>query len=171
MKTNRLLRAACIVLLLALGGKLAYSHNLWNIRGVEPSELYLRYEHADGIKASFIKDYRVNDTLTLDVTLLQATDSAGWIKLFYDFNNKETDEAQVALDKKREVLAFLPGQAISSKGITHNDIGVASFLNHYICIFHCHDINTKENINKAIIDKIFVSLKNQNNFIENEKDN
>lgn len=34
------------------------------------SDLYRRYEHADGIAASYIHNYPVNDTLTLDVTLL-----------------------------------------------------------------------------------------------------
>lgn len=30
--------------------------------------------------ATFIRNFRINDSLTVDVILLQATDSAGWSK-------------------------------------------------------------------------------------------
>jgi hypothetical protein len=42
------------------------------------SEVYKRYSKVEGVCASYIKDYRINDTLTVGVTLLEATDSAGW---------------------------------------------------------------------------------------------
>ena len=38
----------------------------------ECSEVYRRYEGLEGIDAAYIKNYRVNDTLTLPVTLLCA---------------------------------------------------------------------------------------------------
>ena len=49
------------------------------------SDLYRRYEHVDGIAASYIHNYPVNDTLTLDVTLLEATSDSGWQTLCSDF--------------------------------------------------------------------------------------
>lgn len=49
------------------------------------SDLYRRYEHVDGIAASYIHNYPVNDTLTLDVTLLEATSDCGWQTLCSDF--------------------------------------------------------------------------------------
>ena len=49
------------------------------------SDLYSRYEHVDGIAASYIHNYPVNDTLTLDVTLLEATSDCGWQTLCSDF--------------------------------------------------------------------------------------
>lgn len=52
----------------------------------EVSELYTRYESVDGIDVSFIKDYKVNDTVFVDVTLLEATDSMGWATLKKDFD-------------------------------------------------------------------------------------
>lgn len=69
-----------------LGGTLAVK--LWP-RAVpyeECSELYRRYADAEGINATFIKGFHVNDTVDVDVTLLEATDSAGWEKLVSDFN-------------------------------------------------------------------------------------
>lgn len=50
------------------------------------SDIYRRYEHVDGIAASYIHNFRVNDSLTLDVTLLEATSDSGWQTLCSDFD-------------------------------------------------------------------------------------
>ena len=42
------------------------------------SEYYARYAGTEGINAAFVKDYRVNDTLLLNVTVLEFTDSVVW---------------------------------------------------------------------------------------------
>ncbi len=44
----------------------------------EVSELYTRYADREGVTASYIKGYRVNDTTRLDVTLLEVSDSIVW---------------------------------------------------------------------------------------------
>lgn len=64
------------------------------------SDLYRRYEHAEGIAASYIHNFRVNDTLTLDVTLLEATNDSGWQTLCSDFDiSKVVEEMlQIKLD-------------------------------------------------------------------------
>ena len=49
------------------------------------SELYQRYADTEGIDASFIQGYRLNDSVRVDVTLLQSTDSAAWQRLMKDF--------------------------------------------------------------------------------------
>ena len=61
------------------------------------SELYRHYAAVDGIDATFIRDYPVNDTLLLDVTLLQAKDSADWERLVEDFGL--TESVRVIPDK------------------------------------------------------------------------
>ena len=48
------------------------------------SELYQRYAGTEGIEASFIRGYRLSDSVRVDVTLLQATDSAAWAQLLVD---------------------------------------------------------------------------------------
>ena len=50
----------------------------WFFPSHEVSEYYTRYAGTDGINAAFVKDYRINDTLLLDVTVLEVTDSAVW---------------------------------------------------------------------------------------------
>ncbi len=71
------------VLALLVVGAIALWRYVVPLRQV--SDLYLRYEHADGIAASYIHNYRINDTLTLDVTLLEATTDSGWARLVRDF--------------------------------------------------------------------------------------
>ena len=56
------------------------------LRDSECSPLYQRYADDPDIEASFVKGFRVNDTLTIDATLLRATDSAGWQRLVDDFH-------------------------------------------------------------------------------------
>ena len=46
------------------------------------SDVYRQYKDTPGIKASFIKDYPLNDTTTIDVTMLQAQDSIIWKDLY-----------------------------------------------------------------------------------------
>ena len=47
----------------------------------ECSDVYKRYKDVEGVRATYVKDYRVNDTLTVGVTLLEATTDSGWAKL------------------------------------------------------------------------------------------
>lgn len=53
---------------------------------VEVGALYRTYADVPGIDATFLHNFPLNDTLTIDVTILQATDSAGWERLRKDFS-------------------------------------------------------------------------------------
>ena len=57
------------------------------------SDVYRQYKDTPGIKASFIKDYPLDDTTTIDVTMLQAQDTNVWnntvMKLFHVENPDE----------------------------------------------------------------------------------
>lgn len=50
------------------------------------SDVYKRYADMDGVDATFIKDYKVNDSIRVNVTLLQATDSVSWNIIAKDLN-------------------------------------------------------------------------------------
>lgn len=45
------------------------------------SKLYWQYRGQEGIKATYVKQYPVDDTTLVDVTLLQATTDSAWVKL------------------------------------------------------------------------------------------
>lgn len=50
------------------------------------SVAYQTYANQPGIRAAFIKDYRINDTVRVDVTLLEAQTDSAWTQLTDDFN-------------------------------------------------------------------------------------
>ena len=53
------------------------------------SEVYRRYRHLPNVRASFIKDKRINDTIAVDMTLFEANDSASYAALLYAMGNRE----------------------------------------------------------------------------------
>ena len=113
----------------------------------EVSELYSRYASVQGIDASFVKGYRINDTLTLDVTLLQATDSAGWETLKKDFNVKPLPaNIEKMIDKGTEMTTvFLAPQSDptlpmdTTDRLNNNVIAVSRHMK-IVSIFHTNTI-------------------------------
>ncbi|MBR4506765.1 MAG: hypothetical protein IKP21_08325, partial [Bacteroidales bacterium] len=77
-RTALLLTLAAVAV---LGGTLVL--RLWprSLPPEECSELYRAYMDTPGVDATFIRGFQVNDTVSVDVTLLQTTDSAGWATL------------------------------------------------------------------------------------------
>ena len=75
------------------------------------SEVYKRYSKVEGVRATYIKDFRVNDTVTVGVTLLEATTDSGWAVLQEDFGlpvvPKEFEEL-ICGDSNRVVLKSVP---------------------------------------------------------------
>ena len=51
----------------------------------EGGDLYCRYCAVEGVEASFVKGFRVNDTVTVDVTVLRAETDSAWGLLQRDF--------------------------------------------------------------------------------------
>ena len=86
MRRRNIILVVVLFLLTVVGGVLAVRY----LSGVVPywrcSEVYRRYAHVEGVEAAFVKGFPINDTLGVDVTLLRATDSAGWAYLTEAFN-------------------------------------------------------------------------------------
>ena len=83
MKRHWIFRIVCILLAIIIP---------WMIKSLptplldkDCSPLYQRYADDPDIEASYVKGFRVHDTLTIDATLLR-TDSAGWARLVDDFH-------------------------------------------------------------------------------------
>ena len=78
-------RRHCISLLIIFAG---IALSVWLLLHPRPlpydlcGDIFLRYKDTPGIKAAFLKDYPLNDTTTIDVTMLQAQDSIIWKKLY-----------------------------------------------------------------------------------------
>ena len=101
----------------------------------ETSEVYRQYRHLPGVRAAFIHQMPINDTLRLDMTLLEAEDSAAFadllikmgkseefIKELMYFQDKENTRFSNACLRgnpgtvgdtdmtKNEVISFFPGR-------------------------------------------------------------
>ncbi len=55
----------------------------------ETSEVYRQYRHLPGVRAAFIRQMPINDTLRLDMTLLEAEDSAAFADLLRAMGRRE----------------------------------------------------------------------------------
>ena len=73
----------------------------------QTSEVYRRYAQRDDLKVGFVKDYRINDTLAVDVTTITANDSASWEALLREMNKSEyiINQMRKAVEKGRYSLS------------------------------------------------------------------
>jgi hypothetical protein len=110
----------------------------------QSSEVYKRYATVSGIDASFVKDFPVNDTLSVDVTLLHATDSAGWQYLIEAFHipSEMLEEPYLFLQQSLKDHPEEPFNSASNVNLGQPlleqvaiDIG-----NQEICVFHTQNI-------------------------------
>ena len=136
--------AFAVAVVLALAGITAAArwHRLFPTG--EVSELYRAYMDTPGIDATFIRGFQVNDTLSVDVTLLQATDSAGWATLLGNVRMSEELEEDFKLfnhEKKVVVQSFPKGHPglPPDPAFLNNDILAVDWAEETISIFHITD--------------------------------
>ena len=84
-KIKSLLCAAAFVLL-AVAAVLVVKYWHHTLPAEECGEVYCRYSNRDDLKVSFLKDFRINDSTTVDVTTITAKDSASWEALLREMN-------------------------------------------------------------------------------------
>ncbi|MCQ2297876.1 MAG: hypothetical protein MJZ51_04555 [Bacteroidales bacterium] len=114
------------------------------------SAIYRHYAGIEGIDASFIKDFKINDTLFVDVTLLEAKDSASWATLKHDFSIPElTPEWQARLDNNERAVgtSLLTREnypiTVSSDTMIFDELAISHHF-HRLTIFHAK--NDQENL-------------------------
>ena len=120
---------------------LAYMVVRWprTVPPAECSEVYRRYSEVEGIRASYLKDYRVNDTVTVGVTLLEAETDSGWARLQEDF------EIPVLGDNEKEEITgnrsvgFKRLPAIEPKDSMERCLTTYSREKQRVCVFHIRD--------------------------------
>jgi len=108
----------------------------------ECSHIYKKYYKTEGIDATFIRGYKLNDSVSVDVTILAATDSIHWGSLLQDFSVQES------------VIAFMQehNKSVSSKiapighydqfpdsVMANNEFILVYFQKKTIYIFHLKD--------------------------------
>ena len=137
----------------------------------ECSEVYRRYADTPGINAAYVKDYRVNDTIAFNATLLEATTDSAWNELCLVFSIPITFAEEKAIKEERDALTLLLPENCSDCGLAGNELAVSSLRGRYICVFHNIDTDFRKHIVSAIYDKMFDNITNKQNFISNEKSN
>ncbi|MCR4815772.1 MAG: hypothetical protein K5842_01120 [Bacteroidales bacterium] len=146
MKPKQLILPAIIFLAIVL---VALAVRLWP--RIVPfdlcSDVYKQYANVEGIDATFIKDYKVNDTVFVDVTLLEATDSVSWTTLKKDFEVPDpSPDFQQFIDSGEDLIyvKLIPKTTASDTILNPypNDVLAISPLNRTLTIFHIK--NTEE---------------------------
>lgn len=163
MKRHWIFRIVCILLAIIIP---------WMIKSLptplldkDCSPLYQRYADDPDIEASYVKGFRVNDTLTIDATLLRAKDSASWVRLTKELEiPKATENVIDGMKKGQNVIMNYLNKKGSTEhcmdtNLSNNDLVGVSHQKHTISIFHIHtmgelkaiiayhtDISTKKNL-------------------------
>ena len=154
-KSNIIINILIVVVI--LGGASIFWYMQRTVPYWQCSEVYKRYKDVEGVRATYVKDYRVNDTLTFGVTLLEATTDSGWAKLVSKFN---VPMEMVELAKSNPDIDIWVGQALKDRPEVLCDVSelneeeaqeleimTISMQMHTICIFHT--------CNKQEMDAIF----------------
>ena len=172
MRKRALISLLLFAAIVATGSAIKYRP-----RTVPPSEcsdVYRRYADVPGVDATFVKAYPVNDTLSVDVTLLQATDTAAWRQMISDFNlinHLKTIEYQLT-DSGVACLVIVSSQQYYTDTTSNRAfIGVASPFRKYICIFHYTDTHTWDGLFNAILKRVLFSLNTKEDIINNNNIN
>ena len=115
----------------------------------EVGEVYRRYCNRDDIRVEFFKDFRIDDSTTVDVITLTAKDSASWEALLREMNIKEgtiRKQTEAVKSGKTALTEYYcmnnhPEQRIKVKECPDFDLVIYSFNEYVTYIF---DINTIE---------------------------
>lgn len=151
-----------VVVALSVAVPLLVVHKPWKGMRVETSELYNRYADKEGIEASFIKDYKVNDSVTVDVTLLEATTDSAWGELLKDFKMPDIPEEVVEMGVDKFIKAInrkdysLPADSI----LINNDVMSVSFALKTITVFRTETLGQVCAINHSKYEEM---INNENN--------
>ena len=141
-------RSICIIFALVVVTAILVGLAVRYVPSVVPywqcSEVYKRYKDVEGIKASYVKNYPLNDTLTVGVTLLEATTDSGWAVLQEDFGvpviPKEFEELFYGDSNRVSVKGYHKCVPICSNGDTlADDLIAISLFKHTIAYFEVQD--------------------------------
>ena len=119
------------------------------------SDVYKRYAEMDGVDATFIKDYKVNDTVVVSATLLETSDTCMWEKMCEDMHipsiTKIPEEFKdmFTSNKAFGYIVEKDSSFVGRKDTYLKNLYVYSRKNMTICVFH----SLTEEQYDAIIDK------------------
>ena len=137
MKRSRILTLLLCLLLLGAGAAVILTP--CTVHYEQCSDIYKKYAGTDGIKAAFVKDYKVNDTVLIDATVLEATTDSAWAVLQNDFNVPIIPEEYRELFDHSIDFRLAPKnnpKALADSNLLNNDLIVVSREAQTITILH-----------------------------------
>ena len=173
MRKRNILLLTILVVIAVVGGMLAVRYLPGIVPESQCSEVYRRYAHVPGVEAAFVKGFPINDTLGVDVTLLHATDSAGWAYLMnkFDLPKAMLELAETRKDhllSERQVLRNHPEKKAITQGelrdpnLTEDDVElcVIDYFEKEICVFHVLNARQLEAVKDYSFDKTTTNINN-----------
>ena len=173
MRKRNILLLTILVVIAVVGGMLAVRYLPGIVPESQCSEVYRRYAHVPGVEAAFVKGFPINDTVAVDVTLLRATDSAGWAYLMnkFDLPKAMLELAETRKDhllSERQVLRNHPEKKAITQGelrdpnLTEDDVElcVIDYYEKEICVFHVLNARQLEAVKDYSFDKTTTNINN-----------
>ena len=128
-----------LIFILIVGGVLAIKYLPSIVPYWQCSEVYKRYAHTKDIRATYIKNFPLNDTLTVGVTLLEATTDSGWARLQEDFAVIPVPPEALAFCDSNTVNVWLAAKRDYSLRadsiLLNNDLIAMNYMKHIISVF------------------------------------
>ena len=128
----------------------------------ETSEVYRQYRHLPGVRAAFIRQMPINDTLRLDMTLLEAKDSAAFAdllkKLAYtddSINDIMTTEGDENSRYTRSYRKNHPEMPKDKEDKSNNDVMGLFYKQYAVAFFHTR---CEEDVNILLYANMFKTV-------------
>lgn len=144
-----------IIMLIELAAITLWKRWYWFFPSHTVSEVYTRYAGTEGLNVAFLKDFKINDSVFVDVTLFEAKTDTVWTRIGNDFNLASIPD---------EILSMYPTEFVSFRYapkknyslpmdscLTNNDVLVISYQTRTIAAFH---IESEEQIMSIIKNQI-----------------
>ena len=131
-----------VLLLIELAAITLWKRWYWFFPQQQTSELYQRYAGAEDVDAAYVTDYRVNDSLFVDVTVLQATTDTAWARLQKDLNVSDlsvfSEEIQTLFIRPNAYECYYRGDTIVQNGQHVISVDIYSYNRYYkrFIVFH-----------------------------------
>ncbi|MBO4308129.1 MAG: hypothetical protein J5848_07465 [Bacteroidales bacterium] len=146
-----------IAMLIELAAITLWKRWYWFFPSHAVSEVYTRYAGTEGLNVTFLKNYRINDSVFVDVTLIEAVDSIAWNLIKEDFRIITPEECNIHSDSTTVSMKFAPHNNYSSPMDTvllNNDIILTHFTMKTLLVINIENEEQIKAVNRYHINNL-----------------